>query len=270
MHKDISSGGTVDVAVDQRDIFTTNGRGWGCTTMDDTDRKILEFFWGKNVLDTFRKGTTDIYETFRDFEFKKRTITPSLDENIVIKVFVSLKDTLKMFNCGREIRGDILAEFTFLAQKMKDKLRVDRTICLLKASNEYIRNSFNNPKINNIKAVGFSHSMSNQEKIRETCPTTKMEIPSDTGLEEALPFGYKLGVGFPSFDCGIQISWILQFEGYNSKYKHHQQNGGRQYLSHLNLKHKESVMVGAHSESPMLEAGTCVRTHFDKINYDTS
>ena len=246
-----------------RELYKANGGNWGGTSVDDAFYKLLEDIVGKDVMEAFRKNHKyDDLDLLREFEVKKRTIIPSLDEKVVFKVPVSLSETFKSFNSGKEIKDSIPSQYAGTVKWVIDKLRVDHTVALslYKDSCEYIRqhikNLFGNPKVQDVHTVimvgGFSESQMIQTVVRESCETAKVVIPDDAGLavlKGAVLFGYEpntLCARICRYNYGI--SCLLPFEGNNDKYEYRQQNGKGQYFCRYRfqpyVKEDEEIRLG--------------------------
>ena len=245
-------GGTVDITVHEvlengnlRELYKANGGNWGGTSIDDAFYQLLEEIFGRKVVETFRrKHKYDDLDLLRDFENKKKTIAPIMDDNVLLKIPPSLNETFRSFNEEREIKDSMPSKYENTMKWFRDKLRIDKTVVLslFKESCEYIRkhieNLFRNQKVKDVETVimvgGFSESQMTQTAVRESCPTAKVVIPQDAGLavlKGAVLFGFEphtLRSRICRYNYGI--SCLLPFEGNNDKYEYRQKNGKGQYV----------------------------------------
>ena len=94
------SGGTVDITIHQvkdqgrlKELHKASGGAWGGTKVDDAFRQLLVKIVTDDVFLAFQRDHTDDYlDLFREFEIKKRDITPDKGSKITFKQPSSIKD----------------------------------------------------------------------------------------------------------------------------------------------------------------------------------
>ncbi|WAR11763.1 HS12B-like protein [Mya arenaria] len=87
-------GGTADISVHERntngtlkDIYKASGGPWGGTCVDRNFISWLTIFFGETTLSRFREeDMEDYFGLLREFETKKRTITPDTDGFVTFRL----------------------------------------------------------------------------------------------------------------------------------------------------------------------------------------
>ncbi|OWF45296.1 heat shock 70 kDa protein 12A-like [Mizuhopecten yessoensis] len=129
-------GGTADITVHERqvdeslkEIHEPSGGPWGGTAVDREFLNFLMEIFGKKSVENFkRKYMTDYVEFRRNFETKKRTITPQTDGKVMLVLPPSFKET---FEENSNISfNDALSKskYSGKVQWVKDKLKIDADV----------------------------------------------------------------------------------------------------------------------------------------------
>lgn len=88
-----------------KELHKANGGDWGGTKVDTLFTSLLADIVGKDVMETFSsENKYDFLDLLRDFETKKRIISPELDEKVTFNIPVSLSETFCEKNPGSNIK----------------------------------------------------------------------------------------------------------------------------------------------------------------------
>ncbi|KAJ8302132.1 hypothetical protein KUTeg_021119 [Tegillarca granosa] len=197
-----AGGGTIDITVHEvqpdntlKELHKANGGDWGGTKVDEAFRMLLAAIVGNDVMGAFcQNHKTDMLDLYRDFEVKKRTITPKLNSKITFKVPISLNETHKGLNSGKEIKDSLASKAKYKDKVgwIGDKLRMDADLakglydCSIKQIVAHLRELLTHDSVQGCSAIlmvgGFSESPMLQEAIRSNFKHLRVIVPSETGL----------------------------------------------------------------------------------------
>lgn len=131
-------------------------------------------------------------DLFRDFEIKKREITPASDKKINFRVPSSFTEMIKEV-AGNDIRTTISnSRYSSSVSFIGDKIRVDNDVATslfdtaLKSIISHVTALLKKPNVSGCQTIvmvgGFSESAVLQEKIKESFPEMKIIVPNEAGL----------------------------------------------------------------------------------------
>lgn len=205
-------GGTIDITVHQvqhngslKEIHKANGGDWGGIKVDEAFRELLQDIVGKKVMDEFcKEHKYDMLELFRDFEVKKRTITPDSEEKITFKVPISLNETFKASKkCDIKDALKKNSKYKTEVSWMGDKLRMSANIAkgLFANSVNHIVDRLKRlaqiPAVNKATYIlmvgGYSESPMLRNAITRAFKNKKVVVPNEAGLsvlKGAVIFGH--------------------------------------------------------------------------------
>lgn len=207
-----AGGGTIDITAHEvesncriKELYKANGGPWGGTTIDDAFTDFLGKVTGEDVLQEFISRHRDDYiDLIREFEVKKRTITPEMDQKITFKLPISLHEIFRERR-GQDFRQSQMAnhplngKLTFAG----DKLRVDsetvknffKETCSKIV--DHLREIFRQPAVAEVNTIlmvgGFSESSMLQYAIEQAFKDKKLILPNEAGLsvlKGAVIFGH--------------------------------------------------------------------------------
>ena len=205
------AGGTVDISVHQvmdngnlKELYKASGGPWGGTRVDEAFFNMLESILGPTVLAQFKSRCDyDHLHLLRDFEIKKRDISPSKDKKFILRIPECLRN-LTLHITGQTIKDKIA--FSSYEGRMKltnDKMTISADIgkelfrVVINSVVEKVGTLFEEPNVmetNTILMVGgFSQSPLLQDAMRSKFSDKKIIIPKDAGLavvKGAVIFGY--------------------------------------------------------------------------------
>ncbi|KAJ8302130.1 hypothetical protein KUTeg_021117 [Tegillarca granosa] len=209
-----AGGGTIDITVHEvqpdntlKELHKANGGDWGGTKVDEAFRMLLAAIVGNDVMDAFcQNHKTDMLDLYRDFEVKKRTITPKLNSKITFKVPISLNETHKGLNSGKEIKDSLASKSKYKDKVgwIGDKLRMDADLakglydCSIKQIVAHLRELLTHDSVQGCNAIlmvgGFSESPMLQEAIRSNFKHLRVIVPIVVG-EPQVEKSYKVVYG---------------------------------------------------------------------------
>ena len=208
----ILSGGTVDITVHEverdgrmKELYKANGGPWGGTNIDDAFTDFLGAVTGSDVLKEFiNKHRDDYIDLLREFEVKKRTITPEMDQKITFKLPITLHEIF------REMRGQDFRQSQLMNQDLQgkltfagDKLRVEsetvkeffKDTCHRIV--EHLHDIFRQRAVTGADTIlmvgGFSESPMLRYTIEKAFKNKKVILPNEAGLavlKGAVIFGH--------------------------------------------------------------------------------
>lgn len=222
-------GGTADITVHERqddcslkEVHKPTGGPWGGTMVDEEFNQLLIRIIGAPVFQKFREMNVAGYiDLQREFETKKRSITPETDGKVTITV-PSKMSMLYLKEMKEEIQ-DAIDESRY-AGKITwdvDKMRLDADIfkSLFKPCTEklidHIKKLHKEPRVKGtdifLMVGGFSESKIMQRAIKDTFKDVTVIVPEDAGLtvvKGAVVFGHHPSVKsrISKYTYGINIS----------------------------------------------------------------
>ena len=149
---------------------------------------------GKETIKQFEeKHRDDFFDLLRDFEVKKKTIKPQMDDKITFKIPIALHETYREVNkkdFSRNLMGK--EELNQVVTLAGDKLRIqpDKVKALFTETCEqivsHLKTIFRLPEIQDVGTIlmvgGFSESSMLQKIIQKSFTNKKVIIPIDAGL----------------------------------------------------------------------------------------
>jgi len=175
-----------------KQVYMANGGDWGGTKVDNAFEEFLVSLVTREVFDRFKTEHRDAYlDIFREFEIKKRTITPDLDHKVTFKIPIAMNELYQ------EFKGLSLKESARQTSKkmawIGDKLRVDAS----EAKNlfndacdsivQHVEMIFDQPDAAGTTVIlmvgGFSESPMLRHAVKSRFgDRMKIIIPQDAGL----------------------------------------------------------------------------------------
>ena len=205
-------GGTIDITVHQvtksgglKEICAASGGGWGGILVDNAFRELLVELFGDKIYDAFVKDMTeDWLDLWRTFDSKKKTVDPTSDANVNMKLPSSLMKLYKK-KTGQEFE-DMLENSRYASKitiRGGDKVRFDSTIMkkLFHASIgktvSHVKTILSEEKARDIGAIlmvgGFSESPMLQHAVKKEFGYMKVIVPREASssiLRGAVAFGH--------------------------------------------------------------------------------
>lgn len=210
-----AGGGTIDITVHEvkddgsvKELHKANGGDWGGTKVDASFISLLADIVGYAVLETFiSENKYDFFHLLRDFEVKKRTIRPGLNDKVTFTIPVSLSETYSEKNQGSKIADVALkskykSQLTWKGDKLRMEAKLARTLFdgSCKHIVDHLKELFMHPAVKNVSSIllvgGFAESPMLQTAIRDAFKTQnkKVIIPNEAGLavlKGAVLFGHE-------------------------------------------------------------------------------
>ncbi|XP_053374853.1 heat shock 70 kDa protein 12A-like [Mercenaria mercenaria] len=207
-----AGGGTVDITVHEvttsgelKELHKASGGAWGGTKVDQAYEEFLTSFVGSEVIMKFKNKHMDDYiEVFRDFEIKKRQISPTNQVKVTIRMPASLS-TLCSEMRSSDLKSLILqSRFGGKVKVLSDKLRIDADVVreffrpTVRNIIDHVATLLKEPSVHGCAAIlmvgGFSASPMLQENVQATFPELRIIVPDDAGLavlKGAVIFGHE-------------------------------------------------------------------------------
>ncbi|XP_061163834.1 uncharacterized protein LOC133172983 [Saccostrea echinata] len=180
-------------------LHKASGGALGGNTINTKVWEILENLLGKNVIDEFKKQTSDCMEMESNIELKKRDL--SSESKLQLTMFPSLSETCK--NLTGKTYKDLVGESQYanLVKVRTGKIifeheLIDQMFELTLAESFYIMDKLlkNGSNVQDIVLVGgFSDSEIIQKQFKERFSDYEVIIPADAGLavlKGAVIFGH--------------------------------------------------------------------------------
>lgn len=208
-------GGTIDITVQEvqaggrlREVYKANGGNWGGTRVDEAFMEFLRDVVGEGVMNRFRSECrADYVSLCRDFEIKKRTIKPEMDQKITFKIPIAINEFYQEMK-GRSLRETSEgSKYGHRIAWIGDKLRVDSEIAkgLFKVTCdsilEHVYMILQQSEVANTETIlmvgGFSESPMLRAAVMDRFPDKRVIIPNESGLsvlKGAVLFGFNTTV----------------------------------------------------------------------------
>ncbi|KAL3880082.1 hypothetical protein ACJMK2_032351 [Sinanodonta woodiana] len=208
-----AGGGTVDITVHEviqgghlRELFKANGGPWGGTTVDEAFIEFLKSLCGQETLARLERDfKDDLMDILSEFEVKKRTVSPELDQKVTLKIPISLheifqEDHGQTFREAVAERPDLQGKLVFAG----DKMRVEPS--LMKSFFQktcdtivgHVMSLFAKPELSGLSIIlmvgGFSESPMLRHAIQTSFPQMRVVVPNEAGLavlKGAVIFGHQ-------------------------------------------------------------------------------
>lgn len=149
---------------------------------------------GKDVIETFSfENKYDFLDLLRDFETKKRIISPEQTEKVTFNIPNSLSETFCEKNPGSNIK-DVASKSKYKTQVIwiREKLRIDAQVMRALFGEScgkivaHMKELFMNPAVQDVSSIllvgGFAESLMLQTAIKEAFKNKNVIIPEDAGL----------------------------------------------------------------------------------------
>lgn len=210
-----AGGGTIDITVQEvqaggrlREVYKANGGNWGGTRVDEAFMEFLRDVVGEGVMNRFRSECrADYVSLCRDFEIKKRTIKPEMDQKITFKIPIAINEFYQEMK-GRSLRENSEgSKYGHRIAWIGDKLRVDSEIAkgLFKVTCdsilEHVYMILQQSEVANTETIlmvgGFSESPMLRAAVMDRFPDKRVIIPNESGLsvlKGAVLFGFNTTV----------------------------------------------------------------------------
>uniref|UniRef100_A0A8W8L3S8 Heat shock 70 kDa protein 12A n=1 Tax=Magallana gigas TaxID=29159 RepID=A0A8W8L3S8_MAGGI len=196
-----AGGGTIDVTVHElkddgsvKELHKASGGDWGGTKVDALFTSLLADVVGKDVMETFSSvHKYDFLLMLRDFEVKKRTICPELNDKVTFTVPISLSTIFSEKNPGCSIT-DAASNSKYKSGLIwkSDKLRIEANLTKslfdrsCKQIVDHLKELFMHPAVKEVSSIllvgGFAESPMLQTAIREAFKSKRVIIPQEAGL----------------------------------------------------------------------------------------
>ncbi|KAL3878941.1 hypothetical protein ACJMK2_031265 [Sinanodonta woodiana] len=207
-----AGGGTIDITIHEvledgnvKEIHKATGGAWGGQEVDKAFKQFLIKIFGNPVVKQFKvEAMEDYVGLFRDFELKKRIVSPNLNEDVTFSIPVSLLEIFKE-NSGETLSEAInQTQFATNVRVLKgNKLRLDQSIMRgffdrsLRSVCDHLQTFHEDNEKYGISVAllvgGFAESVMLREAIRENCSTWKVLVPDGASLavlKGAVLYGY--------------------------------------------------------------------------------
>ncbi|KAL3878940.1 hypothetical protein ACJMK2_031264, partial [Sinanodonta woodiana] len=204
--------GTIDITVHEvledgniKEIYKATGGAWGGQEVDEAFKQFLIKIFGNPVLEKFKvEAMEDHVGLFRDFELKKRKVSPNGKEELTFSIPASLLDLFNK-NTGETLTEAInQTQFAPNVHVIKgNKLRLDQSIMRaffdksLRSVCDHLQTFHEDNEKYGISVAllvgGFAESPMLSGAIRENCSSWKVIVPdgaSLTVLKGAVLYGF--------------------------------------------------------------------------------
>jgi hypothetical protein len=212
------------------EIHAANGGDWGGKSVDKAFFAFLDSLLGKQVMETFTNEHMDDYlDLQREFDVKKRGITPSQTGKIKVKVPVALSDIFKNVH-GKTVMDkvkldkDLNGKVNFMADKVLIDSRIIQS-CFDKSTNAiigHLKKILLQKHIRGTDTVlmvgGYSESVMLFEAVRSAFPEKRVLLPAEAGLSVlrgAVIYGHNkkdISVRLSQYTYGVKT-----FQAYDEK-----------------------------------------------------
>ncbi|XP_052674336.1 heat shock 70 kDa protein 12A-like [Crassostrea angulata] len=230
-----AGGGTIDITVHEvqengtlKELHKANGGDWGGTKVDAAFTSLLADIVGNNVMEAFSSmHKYDFLEFLREFEVKKRTITPQLSEKVTFKVPINLLETFRITYPGSDTKTAITSKSKYKNKLtwIGDKLRMDAELSKAlfdescKKIVDHIKQLFRHSTVKDVPSIllvgGFAESPMLQVAIKEAFKDKKVIVPQDAGLavlKGAVLYGHEpktISARVCKYTYGVRVSEIF-------------------------------------------------------------
>ncbi|KAL3887212.1 hypothetical protein ACJMK2_027161 [Sinanodonta woodiana] len=206
-----AGGGTVDISVHEvmpgeklKEIHKPSGGPWGGIQVDEAFKQFIISLVGDTVFCRFQTESKEDYlNLFRDFEIKKRNISPESNNNVTFYIPFTLKEIFQK-ESGEDI-SNAIKQTRYVDQvfMLDDKLRVSATVmknlfsAAIQSTVSHVKELMKDSKVQEISSIlmvgGFSESKMFQDAIKSNFRNVAVIIPREAGLvvlNGAVVFGH--------------------------------------------------------------------------------
>ncbi|WAR11815.1 HS12B-like protein, partial [Mya arenaria] len=208
-------GGTADITVHEKNIDGTlkeihkaSGGPWGGTCVDNNFISWLINIFGETTMSIFKEEEMeDYFGLLREFETKKRTITPDTDGLVTFRLPIALRSI-------HDETAEQTIEQTLEQMKLtdevafrKDKLRVSARIVMswfsesIKKTTQHMINLLSERKMKKVSTIllvgGYGECKLVHDSVKREIGNKNIIIPQDAGLavlKGAVRFGHLPGL----------------------------------------------------------------------------
>lgn len=167
-----------------------SGCDCGETELDASFIGLLTDIVGKDVMDSFSlTHKYDLFDLLRQFEIKKKTVSPERNEKVTITVPATLSETFFEKNPGREYPG---IKYKDQLIWKRDKLRMNAQLVKslfdrsCKQLVDHLKELFMHPSVKDVSSIllvgGFAESLMLQTAIRDAFKSKYVIIPNEASL----------------------------------------------------------------------------------------
>ena len=265
------SGGTVDITIHQvkdhgrlKELHKATGGAWGGTKVDDAFRQLLVKIVTDDVFPVFQRDHTDDYlDLFREFEIKKRDITPDKGSKITLKLPSSIRD---LFQEEKEMdikQAIAQSSFSGSMSVTGDKVRIEASVFkglfsdAINSIVKHVKQLLREPSVQGTEAIlmvgGFSESKMLQQAIKDNFPRLKLIIPEEAGLvvlKGAVVFGHNpsaIGERVCKYTYGVEMNHTFNEAIHDASRKF--ESEGVSYCKEVFDKHVEVGQTVVYGES---------------------
>ncbi|KAL3878564.1 hypothetical protein ACJMK2_030901 [Sinanodonta woodiana] len=208
-----AGGGTIDITVHKvhhdgtlRELHAASGGDWGGKKVDKAFYDVLANIVGTSVMRKVnRNDKSDYLDLFREFEVKKRTFNPGMEDRITMKVPLAMCEIYEE-ESGRSIKEAIDAKRAYKGKIswVRDKMRIEADFAKglfsesCKQIGKHLEKMFSCPVVKDVSNIlmvgGYSESPILQDYIRMKFAGKKVTVPSEPSLavlKGAVMFGFK-------------------------------------------------------------------------------
>ncbi|XP_053409017.1 heat shock 70 kDa protein 12B-like [Mercenaria mercenaria] len=193
-------GGTADISVHEKQIDNTlkelhkaSGGPWGGTVVDDNYLQWLKQIFGSATMQKFQEEQMeDYFQLHREFEIKKRSITPDSNGKITVRLSASLRE---LYQKNEKVQLDdkiaslgLKGMVTFTG----DKLRVDASVIKgwfeapINSVITHVQRVLKEPNMQRVDTIlivgGFGECKLAQDQIQKAIRNKCIIIPEGAGL----------------------------------------------------------------------------------------
>jgi molecular chaperone DnaK (HSP70) len=201
-------GGTIDITVHEvektggvKEVNAACGGGWGGTIVDKAFENMLCDIFTKKIYEKFKiEETEDWLDLWRDFEVKKRAVSPDKSSRINMKFPISLinmyEKVTKQSLSEALSRSKFADDISHTGDKLKFSAEVFKSLfdTSIEKTIGYVKGVIRNTGVKSILMVGgFSESPLLQQAVKSSFPGVCVIIPKDASsaiLRGALIFGH--------------------------------------------------------------------------------
>jgi len=271
-----------------KELHTASGGDWGGTKVDNAFKQMLIKIFSLPVLRKFqRQYTEDYIDLFREFEVKKREITPARDLTINTRIPVVLKEIFEKET--EETVPEVIKQMNFDG-KMSftgDKLKVDASVFksffdeAITGIVDHLEGLFMESSTHGTTAIlmvgGFSESAMLQSAIKKAFPDKRLIVPEEAGLvvlKGAVVFGHHpsaIQTRVCKHTYGIELNPLFSDIHHDNHRKF--ESNGRFYCKDVFDKHVEigqKLNYGEPQSDRMYAPLTSTQEHVDVVVYASS
>ncbi|XP_060571607.1 heat shock 70 kDa protein 12B-like isoform X1 [Ruditapes philippinarum] len=193
-------GGTADMYVHEKlsdqtikELYKASGGPWGGTVVDKNYIEWLTQIVGKDTMERFKtEKMMDYFDLLKDFEAKKRTVTPESEGKIAFKFYSSLNQLFEEENgCGIADKISVLG-LTKMVSLNEREINIDASIVKswfdepIKNMIDHVLKILARPDMERVGSVllvgGFGESKIVQEEMRRRIADKELIFPNEPSM----------------------------------------------------------------------------------------